>query len=117
MNFLTAVAVKDVIMNGLSIASKVLHFKSVMLKSFLPGSKTCQKVNWKNVHEHVCKSSKFRLKAGSSVRLEGLKKKPEFNVKIATIVSFVKEKGRFVIDLEDEALSLKPQNLVLVDNT
>lgn len=77
-------------------------------------SKDCQRKDWKNLHKHICKSSKSRLEAGASVRVEGLEKKPELNGKIASIVSFVKEKSRFVIDLEGENLSLKPQNLVLV---
>ena len=80
------------------------------------GSKACQKTHWKGLHKHICKSSKFRLEAGASVRVEGIEKKHELNGKIASIVGFIKEKSRFTIDLEGENFSLKPQNLCLIEH-
>ena len=49
------------------------------------------------------------------MRLDGHEGKTDYNGKVASVVSFLKEKERFVIDLAGEILSLKPQNLVLVD--
>jgi hypothetical protein len=82
-------------------------------------SKQCQVASWKTYHKHVCKGSKNRLDAGTKVTIQGLglEKTPQHNGKNASVVKFLPDSKRFVIQLcaddenEEATLSVKPQNL------
>ena len=80
-------------------------------------SKSCQKTAWSAMHKYVCKGSKHRLEAGDRIRLDRLKKTPEHNGKIGTVVRFLQDKGRFTVELPDEnggapaKMNVKPTNL------
>jgi MYND finger len=80
-------------------------------------SKQCQVASWKTYHKYVCKCSKNRLDAGTKVTIQGLEKTPQHNGKNTSVVKFLPDSKRFVIQVcaddenEEATLSVKPQNL------